>query len=91
MQKVFHTLICIVHKAYLIALQVVDRCLVKGFWMIINTPEYKKGLIQAKEKADNCFKQYTFQKFQLIRAHKQKKRLKKFLFEGCQGEENVIF
>lgn len=74
MQKVFHILICIVHKAYLIALQVVDRCLVKGFWMIINTSEYKKHLIQEKEKADNSCKQYTFQKFQLIRAHKQKKR-----------------
>lgn len=53
-----------------IALQVVDRCLVNGFWMIINISEYKKGLIQENEKADNCFKQYTFQKFQLIRAHK---------------------
>lgn len=70
MQNVFHTLIYIVHKAYFIALQVVDRCLVKGFWLIINISEYKKGLIQEKEKADNCFKQYTFQKFQLIRAHK---------------------
>lgn len=46
-QKDVYTLFCILSKTYHIVLQGVNRCLLKGFW-IINIPGYKKGLIQEK-------------------------------------------
>ena len=90
MQKDFYTLFCILNKIYQIVLWRIDRCLLKGFW-IINIPGYKKSLIQEKEKADNCFKQYKEKKeeegkkSQLTRAYKQKKRLKTFFCGKRRG------